>query len=177
MHAQRLRVKGKREKRMGRITMDSPIGRLCLMSDERGICEIALMEQTTVCPPDEPDAVLHEACRQLEAYFAGTRTSFDLPLSLHGSAFDCAVWQQLCMIGFAQVRTYGQVAAMMGRPKAARAVGAACSRNPVLIAVPCHRVVAGTGKLTGFAAGMAAKRTLLVHEGWTIHQDALALNK
>ena len=66
---------------------------------------------------------------------------------------------------------------MLGRPKAARAVGGACSRNPVLIVVPCHRVVAGTGKLTGFAAGMAAKRVLLTREGWTIENDTLQMCK
>jgi len=162
---------------MGWLTMNSPIGRLRIVSDERGICEIALMEQEGECLHEAPDELLKEACSQLEAYFAGKRTSFDLPLSLHGSAFDCAVWRLLCAIGFGEVRTYGQLAAMLSRTKASRAVGGACSRNPVLIVVPCHRVVAGTGKLTGFAAGMAAKRVLLAHEGWTIENDTLQLSK
>ena len=153
-------------------TMNAPIGRLLLEADETGLCGLRLIGgKQTVQECTSP--LLEEAACQLEAYFGGRRTAFELPLSLSGSAFDRAVWQQLLQIGFGQTRTYGQIAAALGKPNASRAVGAACSRNLVWIVVPCHRVVAGDGKLTGFAGGMEAKRRLLEHEGWRTGKDKL----
>lgn len=155
---------------MSRMIIESPLGRLALTSDEKGICEIALAGEL---PGGRPDAVLEEAAKQLEEYFAGSRAAFDLPLSLRGSAFDCTVWQALGGIGFGELCTYGELAAKLGKPKSARAVGGACGRNPLLIVLPCHRVVSSSGRLTGFAAGLDAKRTLLAHEGWEMEGESL----
>lgn len=158
-------VKGK-ELRMKHKTVDSPIGCLLLSARNGRLCGIRLVQQTERTDADDP--VLQEAARQLEQYFAGEKKAFNLPLELQGSPFERAVWQQLLAIPFGEIRTYGQIAAKLDRPKASRAVGGACSRNPLLIVVPCHRVIAGTGKLTGFAAGMEAKQALLEHEGWSV---------
>lgn len=105
--------------------------------------------------------LLAEAERQLNEYFAGLRTGFDLPLRAAGTAFQQAVWSELRKIPYGETRTYGQLAAALGRPKACRAVGGACHRNPIGIIVPCHRVVGASGSLTGYAGGLEAKRYLL----------------
>lgn len=153
--------------------MESCIGRLLLREDGRGICEIRLLREGEKSEAADAPLLL-EAERQFRAYFAGERRVFDLPLSLRGTPFELAVWNQLSMIPYGETRTYGQLAAQLGRPKAARAVGAACGRNPVLVLLPCHRVVGGTGALTGFAAGLEAKRILLTLEGHAIQNDRLA---
>lgn len=105
--------------------------------------------------------LLAEAEQQLNEYFAGLRTDFDLPLRAAGTAFQRAVWDELRKIPYGETRTYGQLAAALGRPGACRAVGGACHRNPIGIIVPCHRVVGASGGLTGYAGGLEAKRYLL----------------
>lgn len=154
-------------------TMDSPIGCLFLRADDQGICETRLAKEGEFLPQNAQSPLLDEAERQLRAYFAGQRTAFDLPLSADGTAFERAVWGQLRAIPFGKTQTYGEIAAQIGRPSASRAVGAACGRNPLLIVVPCHRVVGGAGKLTGFAAGLEAKRTLLSLEGFELQGDRI----
>lgn len=160
---------------MNRRSIETPAGRFRLTSKAGKLCEIALADAAEVFEQGEDDPVLDEAKRQLNAYFAGERSTFDLPLHMEGSAFDRAVWQRLLEIPFGQIKTYGQIAAELGKPNASRAVGGACSRNPLLIVVPCHRVVAGTGRLTGFAAGLGMKRTLLALEGWAILNDSIKI--
>lgn len=149
--------------------VDSPVGRLLLSADEDGLCGVHLFAEGAApagaACADASRRHLDEAERQLGEYFCGKRRAFTVPLHLHGTAFEQAVWRELTAISFGQTRSYGQVAAALGRPKASRAVGAACSRNPALIVVPCHRVIAASGKLTGFAAGLPAKRMLLSFEG------------
>ena len=112
--------------------------------------------------PDHP--VLLAAERQLGEYFEGRRTIFDLPLDFRDTEFQKQVWAQLLAIPFGETRSYGQIAHALGRPSASRAVGAANGRNPISIVAPCHRVIGSTGKLTGFAGGLEAKRTLLALE-------------
>lgn len=102
-------------------------------------------------------AVVH----QLEEYFAGERTTFDLPLAPHGTPFQLACWAALQTIGYGQTRSYGEIAAALGQPGAARAVGLANNRNPISIIVPCHRVIGADGSLTGYGGGIEAKRYLL----------------
>ena len=148
-------------------TMDSPIGRLMLSAKDGQLCGVRLAQEYA----EESDCVLIQAQRQLEQYFAGERRTFSLPICMEGSAFERDVWQRLLEIPFGEISSYGQLAAALGKPKASRAVGGACSRNPLLIIVPCHRVIAGTGRLTGFAAGLAAKRMLLEHEGRRLTAD------
>ncbi len=100
-------------------------------------------------------------------YFAGRRTTFDIPLDLRGTEFQVTVWRALAEIPFGQTSTYGEQAARIGRPSAARAVGAANGRNPVSIVLPCHRIVGKDGSLTGFAGGLDTKQYLLDHERQT----------
>ena len=105
--------------------------------------------------------LLQEAEEQLNEYFAGVRREFDLPLAAKGTPFQQAVWAQLRKIPYGEVRTYGQLAAALGKPKASRAVGSACHRNPLCIVVPCHRVIGADGSLTGYAEGLEIKEYLL----------------
>lgn len=145
----------------------SPVGELTLVADDRGLAAIlweddrpdrvrlgALREQA-----DHP--VLLETERQLGEYFAGTRRTFDVPLSFAGTDFQKRVWAALLAIPFGETRSYGEIAHQLGTPGASRAVGAANGRNPISIIAPCHRVVGSTGKLTGFAGGLEAKAFLL----------------
>lgn len=112
----------------------------------RKVCETPLFEQ---------------AEEELNEYFAGTRHRFTLPLAPKGTAFQQAVWAQLLQIPYGETRTYGQLAAALGRPQAYRAVGGACHANPIGILIPCHRVVGANGGLTGYAGGLEVKRYLL----------------
>lgn len=112
-------------------------------------------------PPEHAPDVLRAAHQQLREYFAGQRKTFDLPLAPRGTAFQLRVWQTLASIPFARTWSYQQLAAACGNPKAMRAVGAACGRNPLPIVLPCHRVLGADGSLTGFAGGLEVKATLL----------------
>ncbi|AMW85355.1 Methylated-DNA--protein-cysteine methyltransferase [Pseudomonas yamanorum] len=105
--------------------------------------------------------VLQETERQLKEYFAGTRNRFELELDFAGTDFQKKVWQALLTIPFGETRSYSQIAAQIGNPKAVRAVGAANGRNPISIVAPCHRVIGASGGLTGFAGGLEAKQYLL----------------
>ena len=109
----------------------------------------------------DPSPLLLRAREELEEYFAGRRREFDLPLSPHGTPFQRQVWQALRTIPYGSTCTYGQLAAAVGNPRAARAVGMANHRNPLPILIPCHRVIGSTGSLTGYAGGVERKRLLL----------------
>jgi methylated-DNA-[protein]-cysteine S-methyltransferase len=111
---------------------------------------------------------LLETERQLGEYFAGTRTRFELPLEACGSDFEKKVWRALKKIPYGTTRSYLDLAKAIGSPKACRAVGAANSKNPLPIVVPCHRVIGANGKLTGFAGGLDRKATLLAHEASSV---------
>ena len=102
-----------------------------------------------------------EAFRQITEYLSGKRQKFDLPLKITGSDFQKKVYSALLGIPYGKTASYGEIAAKTGNPKAARAVGGACNKNPILLAVPCHRVVGASGSLTGFAAGIEIKKKLL----------------
>ena len=175
MHARRRRVKpfwqerGKRSmEEVEKMRYDSPFGPLLLEADKSGIRSLRLMEAGGAACPDTACALLRQAEKALDRYFAGEAGSFDLPISAAGSPFEQAVWAQLREIPYGETRTYGQIAARLGMPGAAQAVGRACGANPLLILTPCHRVIGAGGKLTGFAAGIEAKRALLVLEGHDI---------
>ena len=151
----------------------SPLGPLTLVASGAGLRAVlwngddpARAGLTGLPPGDEAgrSPVLAETARQLDAYFDGSRTSFDLPLDLHGTPFQQEAWRALAEIPFGETRTYAEQAAQLGRPNAFRAVGAANGRNPLSIVLPCHRVIGSDGSLTGFAGGLDAKRWLLEHE-------------
>jgi methylated-DNA-[protein]-cysteine S-methyltransferase len=113
--------------------------------------------------------LLADAARQMQEYFAGRRTRFDLPLDLSaGTPFQQDVWRALLDIGLGASTSYGALAARIGRPRAVRAVGAAVGANPIIIIVPCHRVLGSQGALTGFGGGLGRKAALLRLEGWRI---------
>lgn len=112
------------------------------------------------------------AREQLLEFFAGQRTDFDLPLDLLGTPFQRRVWQALRRIPYGSTRSYGALAAELGRPSAARAVGRANATNPICVVVPCHRVIGANGSLTGFAFGEDIKRRLLAHEKTTLRHAA-----
>lgn len=149
----------------------SPVGQLTLVAhgdklsavlwenDRAGRVRLGAMVQ------DERRPVLRESARQLEEYFAGQRTAFDLPLHFDGTDFQKRVWAALCTIPYGQTRTYLDIARQLGNEKAVRAVGAANGRNPISIIAPCHRVIGVGGALTGFAGGLHAKKLLLALEG------------
>ncbi len=119
----------------------------------------------TVCHliSDKP-ALTAAVEKQIAAYFAGKRRAFDLPLAAHGTEFQQRVWAALVAIPFGETRSYGQLAASIGKPGAARAIGRANATNPICLIVPCHRVIGADGSLTGFAFGETIKRQLLTHE-------------
>lgn len=147
----------------------SPVGELTLVVDEGGLLAGLYLPDQRHLPAEEllgqrDDTVADDAVRQLTEYFAGKRRTFTVPLATRGSAFQREVWAALQEIGYGATRTYGQLAATLGRPTAARAVGAATGRNPWSIIVPCHRLVARDGSLHGYAGGLAAKEFLLHHE-------------
>jgi len=134
---------------MPRLTVDSPLGPLLVTEEDGAITQIAWLgdgEGGT----DETE-VLVEARRQLDEYFAGDRSVFDLPLAPNGTEFEKKVWDQLLAIPYGEVKQYGDVARAIGG--IARAVGGACGSNPIPIVIPCHRVV-GQGGLTGFSGGL-----------------------
>ena len=114
--------------------------------------------------PHAPTALSDEAANQVQRYLAGERQDFDLPLAPAGTDFQRSVWQALCAIPYGQTRTYGDIACAIGRPTAARAVGAAAGRNPIWIVIPCHRCVGKDGALTGYAGGLWRKEKLLALE-------------
>ena len=101
---------------------------------------------------------------ELEEYFAGQRRRFDLPVHCHGTDFQRLVWAALTEIPYGETRSYGQIARQIGRPGAARAVGRTCHLNPVVLLIPCHRVVGADGSLTGFGGGLEVKKRLLALE-------------
>lgn len=148
--------------------MASPIDDLLLVGRD-GVLNglyVADHDRCASLPSDwvEDDDAFAEPRRQLTEYFEGTRTTFDLRIELHGSPFQRQVWQALLDVPYGRTASYGDIARSLGRPTAARAVGAANGRNPVSIIVPCHRVIGAAGTLTGYGWGNDRKRWLLDHE-------------
>lgn len=142
--------------------VDSPIGPLYLRAGDGHLTHLCFRPVPGTESDTEADrAVLDETERQLREYFDGKRTEFDLPLSMKGTDFQCTVWDALKTIPYGQTRTYGEIAAQVGRPKASRAVGSANHVNPIAIIVPCHRVIGANASLTGYAGGLDMKRFLL----------------
>ena len=146
-------------------TYDSPIGPLTIEAGARGVTAISFPGRAAPPAGEPDDSALADVVGQLEAYFAGERSSFDLELDLHGTEFQLAVWERLLAIPFGETTTYGEIAADLGRPDRARAVGATVGRTPVPIVVPCHRVIGADGSLTGYGGGLERKRALLELEG------------
>ncbi|MBK5220163.1 MAG: methylated-DNA--[protein]-cysteine S-methyltransferase [Thermoleophilia bacterium] len=146
-------------------TIDSPLGELLLVGDGGALRGLYLQQRRLpVGPPPEwrrePDAFA-AVSGQLGEYFAGERTSFDLSLALTGTPFQLRVWEALGEVGYGETLSYGELARRIGRPSAARAVGAANGANPISIVIPCHRLVGAGGAMTGYSGGVESKRLLL----------------
>ena len=141
---------------------ESPIGKLWLAAENGALVRLDFSEIPAKSDSDEP--VLEETKRQLAEYFSGKRKAFTVPLIYRGTPFQEKVWGELLKIPYGETRTYGEIAAAIGKPKASRAVGMACHRNPIGILIPCHRVIGTGGKLTGFGGGLDKKQALLERE-------------
>jgi len=148
----------------------TPIGELLITASDSGLTGVWFPGTgEVVAPPGDgrgpASAVLARTCEQLAEYFAGRRTTFDIPLDPLGTAFQRRVWDALRAIPYGATLSYSDLARRLGDVRATRAVGAANGRNPIPIIVPCHRVVGANGALTGFGGGLDRKRWLLEHEG------------
>lgn len=145
-------------------TLQTPLGPLLLVSDGEALVAATFDREPPADATAEEDAVLTKARRQLDAYFEGEPANFTVPVRPHGTPFQQRVWAALREIPHGQTLSYGALAARVGDPKAAQAVGAANGQNPVAALVPCHRVVGADGSLTGYAGGLERKRALLALE-------------
>lgn len=169
------------------IYLDSPVGLLRATADDEALRTLTFEEASTRAAEaarthaaadgaiEGTNAILDRLEVQLGEYFAGTRRDFDLPLEPSGTTFQLAVWQVLRTIPYGSTISYGEQARRLGDVRKSRAVGAANGRNPISIVVPCHRVVAGTGHLTGFGGGIENKAWLLAHERDVAQGDRLPL--
>ena len=152
------------------VTIPSPTGDLTLIASDTGLAAIlwdddaAMQARYSPRHEDPHHPVIAATVRQLDEYFAGTRTTFDLPLDPVGTAFQRDVWRALLTIPYGETRSYADIARVIGRPTATRAVGAANGRNPIPIVTPCHRVIGSNGTLTGFGGGLPNKQLLLALE-------------
>ena len=153
--------------------LETPIGPLTVTATEKAVTAIRfgtqVPEGSTRCTEAEATPLLRRAAEEIDDYFAGLRRDFTLPLAPEGTPFQQKVWEALRTIPYGETRTYGQIAAQIGRPTACRAVGMANNRNPIAIVVPCHRVVGSTGALVGYAGGLGVKTHLLNLE--KAHED------
>lgn len=158
-------------------TLTSPLGALTILGSNEGICFLGFADQkhrvsqlkkveqyhgAQALPGKHPYFDLVQT--QLNEYFAGTRTRFEIPLTYYGTPFQCTVWNSLATIPYGQTRSYSAQAHSLQNPDAVRAVAAANGQNPFVIVVPCHRVIGKTGKLTGYGGGLSRKEWLLHHE-------------
>jgi len=155
--------------------VDSPLGRLLVASTSRGVCAVAMgssdAELERALAREYPAATLasdtgalSEWAKAVLAHLSGRQPRLDLPLDVQATAFQWQVWQALAAIPYGETRTYSQVAAAIGRPRAVRAVARACATNPVALAIPCHRVVSADGSTGGYRWGVGRKKTLLHRE-------------
>ncbi len=142
------------------ISFESPIGAITIESANEKITRLTIGETK---PHFGSSKILSEAKRQLNAYFAGKLTAFDLPVQLKGTEFQKAVWKQIAKVGFGKTTSYAKIAEKLGKPLASRAVGGAVGANPVPLIVGCHRVLGASGNITGYSGGegLPTKRLLL----------------
>ena len=149
-------------------TFDTPIGRMNVCEKENGICTVTIWDKVvlrtdkeSLGTEEQPTELLLKAEQELLEYFAGKRKEFDLPLHLEGTPFQLKVWNALLTIPYGETRSYKEIARLTGNEKACRAVGMANNRNPVMILVPCHRVIGADGRLVGYGGGLPLKERLL----------------
>ena len=147
---------------MHRHTFPSPIGSLTLYEQNNAIVKLVFEDEPITLPAKDSETdLLNKAAKQLNEYFAGIRTVFDLQLNPNGTEFQKFVWSTLANIPYAQTKTYGDIAREIMNPHASRAVGNANNRNPIPIMIPCHRVIGASGDLVGYGGGLERKQYLL----------------
>lgn len=140
--------------------ISSPIGSLRITSDREKITGVESVKKKG---KNTPDALTKRCAKELQEYFKEAITTFSVPMMANGTVFQKSVWKAMSKIPYGRTKTYGEIATSVGRPKAVRAVGSACGKNPLLVLVPCHRVIGASG-LGGFRAGVEAKKLLLARE-------------
>jgi len=145
-------------------TYRSPVGPLQLFATDDALVALSLPDRPGPPGAARRSKILAQAAEQLAEYFAGERRVFDLPLAYDGTPFQQSVWRALADIPYGVTCSYGELAKVIGRPAAVRAVGAANGANPLAIILPCHRVIGANGTLTGYGGGLDLKRRLLAHE-------------
>ena len=161
-------------------TWESPIGTLYIAATDYAVCAVAFEQnwqriRTSLGKVQtQSNTLIQTTIHQLQTYFAGTRRAFALPLELHGTDFQLRTWQALSDIPYGETRSYSEQAIAMGQPQAIRAIGHTNGLNPVSIIVPCHRVIAKSGKLAGYAGGLIAKEYLLALEAKSIGSREIA---
>lgn len=145
------------------LCIDSPVGKVRIDTAAGQLTGINFVDSVLESEPatGRDGQLERRVAKALERYFSGTRASFDLPWTFGGTDFQRAVWQALTAIPYGETVTYGEIARRIKRPRAVRAVGMACGRNPISIIVPCHRVVGSNGSLTGYGGGLDRKKWLL----------------
>ena len=148
---------------MKALLCETPIGLLQIVEDDSAITQIRLADNSFSRETEETPLLL-EAKRQLTEYFSGKRKNFELPLAPKGTPFQQKVWTALQTIPYGETRSYQQIAEQIGSPKACRAVGLANNKNPIILAIPCHRVIGADGQLVGYAGGIWIKEKLLALE-------------
>ncbi|MEA2420690.1 MAG: methylated-DNA-[protein]-cysteine S-methyltransferase [Thermoleophilaceae bacterium] len=141
--------------------IDSPLGELQLVGDGRSLTRLEMSPRSVPAGGREDADAFREVEAQLESYFAGELTEFDVPLAPAGSGFQLAVWAALLRIPYGETASYGEIATEVGRPDAVRAVGSTNGRNPIAVIIPCHRVIGADGTLVGYGGGLPRKRLLL----------------
>ncbi len=142
----------------------SPIGIIKIEENQGKVTSISMERRENrqkKANPEHPSELTDRVSKQLEEYFQGKRSQFDFPCCPEGTAFQKKVWQTLLEIPYGETRSYKDIAAAIGQPKACRAVGMANNKNPIALAIPCHRVIGSKGELTGYAGGLEIKKQLL----------------
>ena len=142
-------------------TYETAFGNMVVVSDGNAINEVYMENMKSCDGVKAANALTDRTAKQLEEYFSGKRKQFDLPLGPAGTAFFQSVWKGLISIPYGETRSYKQVAQMVGSPKASRAVGMANNKNPIVIIIPCHRVIGSNGSLVGYAYGLDMKKKLI----------------
>lgn len=150
--------------------MPTPLGEMRLVASPKGLRGAWFTDQDLLPSADgwtlaDDNPILEQARRELDEWFAGQRRTFDVALDPVGTTFQHQVWHALCALDFGALTSYGELARTVDRPKGAQAVGGAVGRNPIIIIIPCHRVIGADTSLTGFGGGLPRKQALLAHEG------------
>jgi len=148
----------------------TPIGIAKIVGDKNGICAVTVLDETIEINEEIPNC-LKDCVQQLDEYFKGNRTTFNLKLNPKGTDFQQKVWSELLQVPYGKTRTYMEQSKILGDVKANRAVASANGKNPLWIIIPCHRIIGSNGSLTGYAGGIWRKKWLLEHENPSMQQS------